>query len=93
MGPLFRLRGTCPMVYFYWARPVVLTGRPLFLRSDSYHANMDSIIGILHFLWILFLVIMVFNFMIIVHEWGHFLAARWRGLKIDKFQIWFGKPI
>jgi membrane-associated protease RseP (regulator of RpoE activity) len=54
---------------------------------------MDSIIGILHFLWILFLVIMVFNFMIIVHEWGHFLAARWRGLQIDKFQIWFGKPI
>jgi regulator of sigma E protease len=24
---------------------------------------------------------------------GHFLAARWRGLKIDRFAIWFGKPI
>lgn len=38
-------------------------------------------------------VIFVFNLMIVVHEWGHFLAARWRGLKIDKFYIWFGKPL
>ena len=36
---------------------------------------------------------MMFNIMIIVHEWGHFLAGRWRGLEIDRFQIWFGKPI
>jgi len=35
----------------------------------------------------------MFNLMIIVHEWGHFLAGRWRGLYIDRFQIWFGKPI
>ncbi len=42
---------------------------------------------------ILFLVLLVFNFVIIVHEWGHFLAARWRGLKIEKFQIWMGKCI
>jgi regulator of sigma E protease len=28
-----------------------------------------------------------------VHELGHFLAARWRKLQIDKFGIWFGKPI
>src|SRR6185295_7005584 len=33
------------------------------------------------------------NFIILVHEWGHFLAARWRGLKIEKFQIWMGKCI
>ena len=38
-------------------------------------------------------VIVVFNLMIIVHELGHFLAARWRGLVIEKFGIWFGKPI
>jgi regulator of sigma E protease len=38
-------------------------------------------------------VIISFNVMIFVHELGHFLAARWRGLKIDKFQVWFGKPI
>jgi regulator of sigma E protease len=38
-------------------------------------------------------VLMLFNLLIFVHELGHFLAARWRGLKIDRFAIWFGKPI
>ena len=38
-------------------------------------------------------VVLSFNVMIFVHELGHFLAARWRGLQIDKFQVWFGKPI
>ncbi len=41
----------------------------------------------------IFLVLMTFNLLIVVHEWGHFLAARWRGLQVDRFQIWFGKPI
>lgn len=54
---------------------------------------MDVLIPILRFVGILFLVLMIFNVMIIVHEWGHFLAGRWRGLYIDRFQIWFGKPI
>ena len=38
-------------------------------------------------------VIALFNIMIFVHELGHFLAARWRGLQVDRFQVWFGKPI
>jgi regulator of sigma E protease len=38
-------------------------------------------------------VILLFNILIIVHELGHFLAAKYCGLKIDKFAIWFGKPI
>jgi regulator of sigma E protease len=38
-------------------------------------------------------VLVVFNLMIIVHELGHFLAAKWRGLVIEKFGIWFGKPL
>ncbi len=42
---------------------------------------------------LIFLVIMIFNLIIFVHELGHFWAAKWRGLKIDRFQIWFGKPI
>jgi regulator of sigma E protease len=40
-----------------------------------------------------FEVILLFNILIIVHELGHFLAAKWCGLKIDKFAIWFGKPL
>ena len=42
---------------------------------------------------LIFVVIMVFNLIIFIHELGHFWAAKWRGLKIDRFQIWFGKPI
>ena len=38
-------------------------------------------------------VLIIFNLLIVVHEVGHFLAARWRGLYIEKFGIWFGKPI
>jgi len=33
------------------------------------------------------------NLLIFVHELGHFLAARWRGMKVERFAIWFGKPI
>jgi regulator of sigma E protease len=54
---------------------------------------MDLLLSALRVIGILFLVLMVFNLMILVHEWGHFLAARWRRLKVEAFQIWFGKPI
>src|SRR3978361_287540 len=42
---------------------------------------------------ILIEVVVLFNLLIIVHEVGHFLAARWRGLFIEGFGVWFGKPI
>ncbi len=48
---------------------------------------------ILKFVFIFLEVLLLFNLLIFVHELGHFLAARWRGLKIDRFAIWFGKPI
>ncbi len=38
-------------------------------------------------------VVILFNLLIAVHELGHFLAAKWRGLYIEQFGIWFGKPI
>src|SRR5437868_1181580 len=38
-------------------------------------------------------VLLLFNLLIFVHELGHFLAAKWRGLKVERFAIWFGKPI
>jgi len=43
--------------------------------------------------FILLEVVLLFNLLIVVHELGHFLAARWRGLYIEKFGIWFGKPL
>lgn len=54
---------------------------------------MHTILQLLQVIGILLLVFAVFSLIIIVHEWGHFLAAKWRGLKIDRFQVWFGKPI
>jgi regulator of sigma E protease len=49
--------------------------------------------AILKYILILLEVLLLFNLLIFVHELGHFLAARWRGLKIDRLAIWFGKPI
>ncbi len=37
--------------------------------------------------------ILLFSFAIFIHEFGHFLAARWRGLKVDAFSIGFGPVI
>ena len=54
---------------------------------------MELVLTILRFIGVIFLVVMIFNFMILVHEYGHYIAARWRGLVVDRFQIWFGKPI
>ena len=42
---------------------------------------------------ILLEVLVLFNLIIIAHELGHFVAARWRGLVVEKFGIWFGKPL
>jgi regulator of sigma E protease len=42
---------------------------------------------------ILLEVLLLFNLIIIAHELGHFLAARWRGLVVEKFGVWFGKPL
>src|ERR1041384_7083370 len=49
--------------------------------------------SILKVIFIFLEVLLLFNLLIFVHELGHFLAARWRGLKIDRFAIWFGQPI
>jgi regulator of sigma E protease len=46
-----------------------------------------------HYILIALEVVLIFNLIIGVHELGHFLAARWRGLKVERFAIWFGKPI
>ncbi|ATC65894.1 RIP metalloprotease RseP [Nibricoccus aquaticus] len=43
--------------------------------------------------WSLVLVVIFFGGSIFVHELGHFLAARRRGLKVERFSIGFGPPI
>ena len=44
-------------------------------------------------IWAVILVVLFFAGSIFVHELGHFLAARRRGLKIDRFSIGFGPKI
>src|SRR5471032_264095 len=51
------------------------------------------ILAALRVLFVLIEVLILFNLLIVVHELGHFLAARWRGLYIEKFGVWFGKPL
>ncbi len=54
---------------------------------------MTTLHTVLTIVLLIVVVVMVFNIIIFVHELGHFLAGKWRGLQIDRFQIWFGKPI
>ena len=51
------------------------------------------VLKVLNYGLILLEVLALFNLIIIVHEIGHFLAARWRGLYIEGFGVWFGKPL
>lgn len=37
--------------------------------------------------------VLLFNLLIVVYELGHFFAAKCRGLKVEKFAGWFGKPL
>jgi regulator of sigma E protease len=48
---------------------------------------------VFYYIFITLEVLVIFNLIIGAHELGHFLAAKWRGLKIDRFAIWFGRPI
>ena len=43
--------------------------------------------------WAVFLIILFFGGSIFVHELGHYLAARRRGLKVERFSIGFGPKI
>ncbi len=38
-------------------------------------------------------IIFVFSVIVIIHELGHFLAARWMGVRVDKFSIGFPPSI
>jgi regulator of sigma E protease len=54
---------------------------------------MEWILSVLSVVAKIIAVVLIFNTMIVVHELGHFLAALWRGLKVEKFYVWFGKPL
>ncbi|NLX14890.1 MAG: PDZ domain-containing protein [Phycisphaerales bacterium] len=49
--------------------------------------------GILSSLWGYFLVVVGFSLVIFVHELGHFMAAKFCDVRVDKFAIGFGRSI
>ena len=54
---------------------------------------METVVYILKIVYCIVMVLLLFNVTIFVHEYGHFLLARWRGLQVDEFSIWFGPAI
>jgi regulator of sigma E protease len=36
---------------------------------------------------------LVLGVLVFVHEMGHYLAARWRGVHVDAFSVGFGRPV
>lgn len=54
---------------------------------------MSSLHPAIQFVLSILVIVAFFNLIIFVHELGHFLAAKWRGLKVERFQIWFGTPV
>lgn len=53
---------------------------------SSFFANIPGFLAVL-------LAVFLLGFCIFIHELGHFLAARRRGLKVERFSIGFGPPI
>ena len=37
--------------------------------------------------------LLVLGVLVFIHEMGHYLAARWRGVHVEAFSIGFGKPV
>jgi regulator of sigma E protease len=37
--------------------------------------------------------LVMIGILVVVHEYGHYLAARWSGVKVLKFSVGFGKPL
>lgn len=53
----------------------------------------DLLASVLSNLWAVFLVVLLFGGSIFVHELGHFVAARRRGAKVERFSIGFGPAL
>ena len=54
---------------------------------------MEFLTSVLGTVWSILLIVLFFGGSIFVHELGHFLAARRRGVKVERFSIGFGPKI
>ncbi len=55
--------------------------------------SLDFLSSLFSSVWSIFLIVLFFGGSIFVHELGHFLAARRRGVKVTRFSIGFGPAI
>lgn len=51
------------------------------------------VIGFLQIVYVVVVVLLLFNLTIFIHELGHYLVGRWRGAKIERFAVWFGPAL
>lgn len=54
---------------------------------------MDGLISFLSVFWKILFILFFFGFCIFIHEFGHLVAALWRGLYVEKFSIGFGRKL
>lgn len=54
---------------------------------------MDQLLGLAGSAFDLMLVVLGFGFIIFIHELGHFLAAKWAGIRVLAFAIGFGPAV
>lgn len=43
--------------------------------------------------WNLIQFVLILMFLVLVHEAGHMVVARWTGMRVERFSIFFGRPI
>lgn len=70
---------------------VTALASPLALLAQTSEPSLLS--SILNNAWLVFLVAVGVGLVIFVHELGHFLAAKWCGVKVEKFYVGFDFPI
>jgi regulator of sigma E protease len=44
-------------------------------------------------LYVIVALVLGLGLLVLVHEWGHFIVARWAGVRVETFSIGFGRKI
>lgn len=62
----------------------------LMANSDAMVAAMPAFLGNI---WNVAQIILGFSLIVFVHELGHFFAAKWAGVRVERFAVGFGKEL
>lgn len=73
-------------------------GRRIILERFSFtnkrkRCPVDGLLAFLSVFWKVLFILFFFGFCIFIHEFGHLLAALWRGLYVEKFSLGFGRKL